>query len=112
MGASLRAGLAALPVHVSGALVVLCDQPALDAAHLLALRDAWLLQPDRAAASGYAGRNGVPALIPRAWFAELARSGGDTGARALLARHATHVMTIENEALARDIDRPADVAPR
>jgi CTP:molybdopterin cytidylyltransferase MocA len=112
MGASLRSGLAALPDAVAGALIVLCDQPALDTPHLLALRDTWRTRPDRAAASRYAGRNGVPALIPRAWFAELAHNGGDIGARELLARHATDVMTIDNEALARDIDRPGDAAPR
>jgi CTP:molybdopterin cytidylyltransferase MocA len=110
MGASLRSGLAALPDAVAGALILLCDQPALDTPHLLALRDAWRAQPDRAAASRYAGRLGVPALIPRAWFAEFAPNGGDIGARELLAQRSAEVVAIADERLAFDVDVPADLA--
>ena len=106
MGASLRAGLAALPADIAGALVVVCDQPALDAAHLCALTAAWRTAPQRAVASAYAQRLGVPALLPRAWFGEIAH--GDSGARELLARRRAEVEVIANEALARDIDWPED----
>ena len=37
LSASLRAGITALPEGVDGALVALCDQPAMDASHLEAL---------------------------------------------------------------------------
>lgn len=109
LGASLRAGLAALPDDVGGALIVLCDQPALDAAHLEALCAAWREDPRRAVASAYAGRLGVPALLPRAWFADLSAATGDRGARDLLASRADSVRAIANEALARDIDYPHDL---
>ncbi|MBW8367238.1 MAG: nucleotidyltransferase family protein, partial [Arenimonas sp.] len=81
MGASLRDGLAALSPACDGALVLLCDQPDLDADHLLALVDAWRRDPSRAAASAYAGVLGVPALLPRDWFKELAGLDADGGAR-------------------------------
>ena len=110
MGASLHAGLAALPGECAGALVVLCDQPALDARHLAALVAAWRANPAAAAASSYGGRAGVPALLPRSWFGEL-RHARDHGARALLARRAEQVALIVNDALAFDIDTPAQSVP-
>lgn len=110
MGASLRAGLAALPAECAGALIVLCDQPALDTPHLDALVAAWRANPLSAAASAYAGRLGVPALLPRAWFAQLGRDAGDRGARDLLARQREEIVAVTNEALAHDIDRSGDLA--
>jgi CTP:molybdopterin cytidylyltransferase MocA len=109
MGASLRVGLAALPESCAGALVVLCDQPALGGAHLAALVAAWRANPRGAAASAYAGRLGVPALLPRAWFAELQREPGDHGARDLLARRHDETTAVANAALAHDIDTPGDL---
>lgn len=109
MAASLRAGVAALDRRCAGALVLLCDQPALDAAHLDRLLAAWRAQPLHAVASSYAGIHGVPAILPRAWFAELAALRGDAGARELL-RARAGVSAIANPALARDLDTPADLA--
>jgi len=109
MSASLRAGLAALPSECAGALIVLCDQPALDVPHLDALVAAWRANPRGAAASCYAGRLGVPALLPRAWFGELMADAGDQGARALLARRRAEVAAVVNEPLALDIDRDRDL---
>ena len=108
MSASLRAGIAALTAQCAGALVVLCDQPALDGAHLERLCRAWRDAPACGAASAYAGRLGVPALLPRAWFGELAGGSGDRGARTVIAQHADEVVAIANEALARDVDHTAD----
>jgi len=109
MGASLRAGLLALPPECLGALIVLCDQPALDTPHLDALVSAWRVNQQHAAASAYAGRVGVPALLPRAWFDELVVNADDRGARELLARRREEVVTIVDEALALDVDRPEDL---
>jgi CTP:molybdopterin cytidylyltransferase MocA len=109
MGASLRAGLAALPAECAGALIVLCDQPALDTPHLDGLVAAWQANPRGAAASAYAGRLGVPALLPRAWFAELMADAGDQGARELLARRRAEVAAVINEKLALDVDRAQDL---
>lgn len=109
MSASLRVGVVELKARCEGALIALTDQPALDAAHLLALRDAWRQMPARAVASAYAGVLGVPALLPRAWFVEIAHLRGDVGARELLRARACDVIAINAPALARDIDIPADL---
>lgn len=108
LGASLRTGLDALKPGCAAAMIVLCDQPALDAAHLCALRDRWRLDPERAVASAYAGKLGVPALLPRSWFAAARDIRADHGASALLAARRLQVIAIANQALSYDIDHPAD----
>ena len=109
MSASLAAGIAALDAHCQAALVALTDQPALDAAHLIALRDAWRCAPDHAVASAYADTRGVPAVLPRAWFAEIAQLRGDVGARDLLRASDRAIVAIAAAALERDLDRPQDL---
>ncbi|MGA9342524.1 MAG: nucleotidyltransferase family protein [Rhodanobacteraceae bacterium] len=109
MAASLQTGLTALDAGCSGALVLLTDQPALDEAHLTALCECWRAQPSRAVASGYARTIGVPALLPRAWFAAAMQIEGDRGARELLRDRADEIAVIAAPQLARDIDRPEDL---
>jgi CTP:molybdopterin cytidylyltransferase MocA len=110
MGASLRAGVETLRTHCDGLLVVLCDQPALTAAHLQHLVDAWRTAPERAVASLYAGTAGVPALLPAHWFGRLLQLQGDAGARTLLRAPSAEVITVAAPELERDIDRPQDLA--
>ena len=108
MASSLRAGIAALDDTCEGALIVLTDQPALSAKHLDALCAAWRVDPTRAVASAYADVIGVPAVLPRAWFARIARLDGDAGARALL-RGGDDVAALAAPELARDIDVASDL---
>ena len=109
MGASLAEGLAALSPDCDAVLVLLCDQPALDAAHLARLLDAGRRAPGRAVASAYAGVLGVPALLPRSWFEVLGKLSADRGARDLLRERADEVVAVAAPALSRDIDDPADL---
>lgn len=110
LGHSLRTGLAAVPATCCGALVLLCDQPGLDEAHLHALVAAWRRQPTQAAASRYAQVLGVPAILPRTWFAQLAQLEGDRGARELLRDNAAQVQAVTAPGLAQDVDTPAALA--
>jgi molybdenum cofactor cytidylyltransferase len=107
LSASLRDGVAHLPKSARAALVLLCDQPAIDARGLARLVHGWLSQPQRIAASLYGGRIGVPAIFPRAYFRELEALRGDSGARDLLrAADVTGVGLPEAE---WDIDEPLDL---
>lgn len=106
--ASLQAGMSALADGIEGVLVLLCDQVDLDVAHANTLLQAWHDEPTRAIASAYAGVIGVPAVLPRAWFADVLRLRGDRGARDLLRRREAEVVKIAAPALARDIDTPRD----
>jgi CTP:molybdopterin cytidylyltransferase MocA len=108
LSASLRAGIGALPLETGSALVALCDQPALDAMHLARIVQRSREHPDKAVASAYAGVLGVPAMLPRAWFADIAALHGDVGARELLRTNAARVEAVEAPALAQDLDDPAD----
>ncbi|HEY0232493.1 MAG TPA: nucleotidyltransferase family protein [Dokdonella sp.] len=109
MSASLAAGIAAIDARCAAALVALTDQPALDALHLRALCDAWGAAPGHAVASAYADTRGVPAVLPRAWFAEIAQLRGDVGARDLLRASDRAIKVIAAAALERDLDRPEDL---
>lgn len=108
MGRSLREGLSSLDPACAGALVVLCDQPALSESHLARLVAAWRENPLRASASGYGGVVGVPALLPRGWFDALAR--GERGARDLLRSRLSEVRVVVEESLALDVDTPGDIS--
>ena len=64
---------------VEGLVVMTCDQPAVDVEHLCGL-----MATGEVAASGYAGRRGVPAYFPAEMFGALRELKGDAGARELL----------------------------
>ncbi len=110
LSASLRCGLLALAPDCDGALIVLTDQPAVTSAHLAALCDRWRAEPGSAVASAYADTIGVPAMLPRAWFATLIENNHDHGARDLLRSRRDQVHVIDAPYLAIDIDTPDDLA--
>ena len=84
MGSSIRVGVGALD-EVDGAVVMTCDQPAVNAGHLQRLMER---DGEGRTASAYAGRRGVPAYFPAGDFSGLLRLEGDSGARAMLAEAA------------------------
>ncbi|WP_282246517.1 nucleotidyltransferase family protein [Stenotrophomonas sp. PS02300] len=91
-------------------LVVACDQPALEAAHLDALLDSANRSASGCAATLLLGTLGVPAVVPGAWFADLADGQGDSGFRARLrALEPGTVGVLHAPALALDIDTPDDL---
>lgn len=108
MATSLRAGLAAAPRSARAALVLLVDQPRVDAAALTRLVTAWRRRPGVPAAARYDGRVGVPAVLPRRHWRALKELKGDQGARALLRGGAAPTLVAMPEA-ALDIDTPADL---
>jgi len=112
MASSVRSGITTVQQFsssVGAALLCVCDQPVLGTAQVLQLVTAAREGPDATVAARYAGRLGVPAVFPRARFAELAALTGDTGARGLLERSAGPVIGIDLPELAFDIDSPSDV---
>ncbi len=114
LASSLKAGVAALPSGVAGALVLLGDMPRIEAALLDRLIDAFTARPlALAAAPVHAGRRGNPVLLSRALFVALARLEGDEGARRLLReadpRRIVEV-EVESDGVTLDIDTPGDLA--
>jgi molybdenum cofactor cytidylyltransferase len=107
MATSLRAGLAAVPARVQAALVLLVDQPRIDAAALQRLVAAWRRRPGVPAAARYAGRAGVPAVLPRRGWRAVRALRGDEGARALLRDRGVTLVEMPEAAL--DVDTPEDL---
>jgi len=110
MASSLNVGLTALPRKASAALILLVDQPGVDARLLQRLVGAWSHRPSQAAASRYDGRLGVPAILPRRLWAQAKKLTGDVGARTLLrdGERATTVVSMPEAAV--DIDTEQDLA--
>jgi molybdenum cofactor cytidylyltransferase len=112
MAASIRVAILALRERASGAagvLLMVCDQPAVTAEHLRRMLAAFEQDRNSAIASVYAGKRGIPAIFPRASFAELLALRGDTGARGLLSDPNRQVIELALEGGGVDIDRPEDL---
>ena len=108
MAESLRLGLGAVPRTATAALVLLVDQPRVDAAAIARLVAAWRRRPGVPAAARYDERIGVPAVLPRRQWSALKELRGDEGARALLRGHVAPTLVDMPEA-ALDIDTPNDL---
>jgi molybdenum cofactor cytidylyltransferase len=109
LGASLRAGLAALGGEVDAAVVCLGDMPLVRAEHVAALIAAFEASGGRAiCAPRFEGRRGNPVLWPARFFAEMSALGGDAGARALLDAHADAVcyVPVRDAGVLLDVDTP------
>ena len=100
VASSIRVGVGVVR-DADGVVLMTCDQPAVTAAHLRAL-----MKTGEATASHYAGRNGVPAYLPKTAFAQLMELRGDMGARELL-REAAAVELAHGEL---DVDTAEDLA--
>lgn len=109
MGASLRAGLAALgrSPEPQAALVHLVDLPGVGPGAIARLAAA-ATGPDVLARAVYGGRPGHPVLIGRAhWDAVRAEATGDQGARGYLAGHpGLEMVECGDIADPRDVDTP------
>ncbi len=110
MASSLRAGIAAAPETVAGALVVLGDMPLLAPGLLDRLMDAHAPAAGRLiAAPVEGGQRGHPVLWSRRFFGELSALEGDVGARAILAANAELVAEVPvtaEEGAFLDVDTP------
>jgi molybdenum cofactor cytidylyltransferase len=94
----------------SAVLLMICDQTAMTAEHLREMLAAFKRDPDKAVASVYAGKRGIPAIFPREAFADLLALRGDQGARGLLAVAARTVIEVPLAGGEVDIDRPEDLS--
>ena len=112
LSTSLRVGLAGLPEDIDAAIVLLGDMPAIDAATVDRLIDAF----DPAAGALIVvptseGKRGNPVLWSSRFFADLAAVQGDTGGRHLIGANPDAVAEVEiGRAVTLDIDTPEELA--
>ena len=112
MGVSLAWGVRSAG-PAAGYLVALADMPFIRPSSIAAVRDA-LLGGAAFAAPYFRARRGHPVGIAGRFGAELAALRGDEGAKGLLASHAGDLVKVPigDPGVIRDIDVPADLAPR
>ncbi|MBW8808674.1 MAG: nucleotidyltransferase family protein [Lysobacter sp.] len=111
LSSSLHAAARALEDFDGPVLVLGCDQPALDGAHLSALIAGASWSPGACAATAHRDALGIPALIPPALWRQITGLHGDRGFGAALARQVPGaVWRLHAPELEWDLDTPADVA--
>ncbi len=110
MGTSLAAGIAALGPQCEAAVILLGDQPRLNAGNINALIDAYRATGKPIVATRTGTVLGTPTLMARPLFAEAARLAGDHGGRPLIRRHPDLVAEVPLETGALwDVDTPEDL---
>jgi CTP:molybdopterin cytidylyltransferase MocA len=110
MAASIRTGMAALDAKADAALLLLADQPRVDAALLRALLAAFDAKGIERAACRYGGAVGVPAVFGRRWFPALGALRGERGARALLEQPGPDLALLDSDKPLADLDSPEAAA--
>ena len=111
MASSVRAGVEGLvgaDPEVAAAVLMLCDQPHVNAEVINGLVAAYRATGRPVVASAYGGSFGVPALFGRALFAELARLEGAAGAKQVIKRHAAEAHFLPFRGGEVDVDTPDD----
>ena len=111
IASSIRNGLQAAVGRTpatDGAMLLVCDQPAVDPELLRSLTRIQSETEAPLAACGYEGVHGTPALFHRSLFEALMSLTGDSGARRLIAEHAHQAAFLDFPEGAADIDTESD----
>jgi molybdenum cofactor cytidylyltransferase len=107
IGSSIRSGLQALIDHapdVEATLLLVCDQPAVNARLIERLIATHEATRKHIVASSYADTVGVPALFDRSLFKELLSLGDESGAKSIILQHPERVAQFAFPEGAIDID--------
>jgi molybdenum cofactor cytidylyltransferase len=113
LSASVRAGIAALPADIDGAVFLLGDMPRVGPAHINRLLAAFNPAEGRAiCVPTWRAKRGNPVLWSARFFPEMRALEGDTGARGLLREHADQICEVEmsDDGVLIDIDTPDALA--
>ncbi|WP_235577921.1 nucleotidyltransferase family protein [Pseudoxanthomonas sp. Root630] len=110
LAGSVRVAVDALAPHDHATLLMTCDQPALDAAHLWALREASRRATSGSAATRFGDRVGVPAVVAPTMLRAALAAQGDRGLRDALNAAGADVIACDAPDLGVDIDTPEDLA--
>ncbi len=111
IGSSIAAGMQYLLKQKKlphAVLIMLCDQPLIDADHLNRLIHGLCAGNKRIAATAYRKGIGVPAVFLEAYFPRLASLEGEHGARDLLRQYSEDSLVINAGTKIMDIDTDED----
>ncbi|KEO74075.1 XdhC family protein [Anditalea andensis] len=107
MASSIRTGVDHINrfyPNVEYLLIMLCDQPYVESAHLQTLIDTQQKTGKKVVASLYEGRKGVPTLFHRSLFPHLLELRGDIGAKNLIESLDNEVVSVAFPLAAFDVD--------
>lgn len=110
IGFSLRLGVEHLrrETAANAAVVMLCDQPLVDAAALGRIVSAYR-RGSAVVAAKYAGTLGVPALFSGAWLGRLTGLADDAGAKGVILEAGAAAVGVDVPEAAIDVDSEADL---
>jgi molybdenum cofactor cytidylyltransferase len=109
LAGSIAAGIGAVAETAAGAMLLLADQPLIDAQYLRSMVKIWQQNADCIIASEYADTTGPPAIFPASFFDRLTSLTGDHGARQILRDKSSPVIRLKCASAAVDIDEPGDL---
>lgn len=109
LAGSVRIAADELDGHAGATLLLTCDQPALESAHLQALLEAARRAPSASAATRFGDRVGIPAAVAPSLLRAALAVQGDRGLRDVLNAAGADVVACDAPDLAYDIDTPDDV---
>jgi molybdenum cofactor cytidylyltransferase len=111
MSSSMQAGLRFLmeKEEIDQVLLMLCDQPFVDASLLDQLITARETSGKGIVVSAYSNTLGVPALFDRRYFEELLQLTGSEGAKKVIFKHQAEVHALDFPLGAVDLDTKEDV---
>lgn len=105
---SIKAGIAALPASVIGALILPVDVPLVRSATLAMIAGVAKAEPEAVHLPTFDGRCGHPPFIPRRLFAEILAAPREASLRDILKRHEadTRSVAVIDSGILRDMDYP------
>jgi molybdenum cofactor cytidylyltransferase len=110
MLSSLKAGLRAMPAHISAALVVLGDQPRIQPKIVSQVMMAYAEGAGEIIAPSYHMRRGHPILIDRRYWGEILDLPENGSPRDVIDRHKDRIgyVNVDTDSVLRDVDTPED----
>ena len=112
MGNSLKVGIAHLKskaMKKRAVIIMVCDQPLLNSAHLDKLIDTYSSTRKSIVASSYSGSAGVPALFDDSMFEQLENLSDHQGAKKVIESNRDQLIVIDFPEGSIDLDTPEDV---
>jgi molybdenum cofactor cytidylyltransferase len=109
LGSSIAAGASVVGGCASGVMLLMADQPLIEASYLSQMIDEWNRDRDRIVVSQFDGVVGPPVIFPSRYFDELRALDGDNGARKIIEANVSSLTRLPCAAAATDIDRKEDL---
>lgn len=111
MGSSIKAGLNHIVRKYSdteAVIIMVCDQPSINAAHLRGLMSAYKISRSPIVASAYSKTAGVPALFSRAFFSNILMLKDEQGAKKIIEQFPEQLVTVAFPEGSLDLDTGED----